>query len=91
MTDRAQPMTPGVRTICFDPNPADTRGEAEFIGRLAKQYRWHSVVLVTTRGQDTRARIIVGRCFGGSGLRGHRHHYPWVSGRTRSPTGGDRW
>ena len=60
------PMTPGVRTICFDPNPADTRGEAEFVGRLALQYRWRAVVLVTTRGQDTRARITVGHCFGGS-------------------------
>ena len=60
------PMTPGVRTICFDPNPADTRGEAEFIGRLALQDHWHSVVLVTTRVQDTRARILTGRCFGGS-------------------------
>jgi uncharacterized SAM-binding protein YcdF (DUF218 family) len=60
------PMTPGVRTICFDPNPADTRGEAEFVGRLALRYHWRSVVLVTTRGQDTRARITMRRCFGGS-------------------------
>ena len=58
--------TPGVKLICFDPNPGDTRGEAEFIGRLAKQYNWRSVVLVTTREQDTRARILVARCFGGS-------------------------
>ena len=34
--------------------------------RLAKQYRWSSVVLVTTRTQDTRARILVERCFSGS-------------------------
>ncbi len=60
------PTTPGVRTICFDPNPADTRGEAEFVGRLALQHRWRSVVLVTTRGQDTRARITVGHCLSGS-------------------------
>jgi hypothetical protein len=58
--------TPGVRLICFHPSPADTRGEAEYIGRLAKKYGWHSLVLVTTREQDTRARIIVGRCFTGS-------------------------
>jgi uncharacterized SAM-binding protein YcdF (DUF218 family) len=56
---------PGVKLICFEPNPGDTRGEAEFAGRLAKQYHWRSVVLVTTRAQDTRARILVGRCFGG--------------------------
>jgi len=60
------PATPGVKTICFDPNPGNTRGEAEFAGRLAKQYHWQSVVLVTTRVQDTRARILMGRCFGGS-------------------------
>jgi hypothetical protein len=60
------PATPGVKVICFDPDPGDTRGEAEFFGRLAKQYDWRSVVLVTTRGQDTRARILMGRCFGGS-------------------------
>ena len=58
--------TPDAKVICFDPNPGDTRGEAEFVGRLARRYHWRSVVLVTTREQDTRARIVVGRCFGGS-------------------------
>jgi hypothetical protein len=56
---------PGVKLICFEPNPGNTRGEAEFAGRLAKRYHWQSVVLVTTREQDTRARIIMGRCFSG--------------------------
>jgi uncharacterized SAM-binding protein YcdF (DUF218 family) len=57
---------PGVKIICFDPDPGTTRGEAEALGRLAKHYRWNSVVLVTTRTQDTRARIIAKRCFSGS-------------------------
>lgn len=57
--------TPGVKLICFDPIPGDTRGEAEFVGRLAAKYRWRSVVLVTSRVQDTRARMVVGRCFAG--------------------------
>ena len=57
---------PAVQLICFDPNPGNTRGEAEFAGQLAKRYHWRSVVLVTTRAQDTRARIIVQRCFSGS-------------------------
>ena len=52
------PVTPGVKLICFDPDPGNTRGEAEFIGRLAKEYHWSSVVLVTTRAQDTRARVV---------------------------------
>ena len=55
-----------VTLICFDPSPGTTRGEAEAIGRLARQYRWSSVALVATRSQDTRARMIVKRCFGGS-------------------------
>jgi hypothetical protein len=57
---------PGVKLICFDPDPGTTRGEAEALGRLAKQFRWRSVVLVAIRTQDTRARIMAERCFGGS-------------------------
>ena len=57
---------PSVKVICFDPNPGNTRGEAEFVGKLAKLYGWHSVVLVTTPTQDTRARILMRRCYGGS-------------------------
>jgi hypothetical protein len=57
---------PSVKLICFEPDPPTTRGEAEVLGRMAKQFRWRSVVLVTSRTQDTRARIIAERCFGGS-------------------------
>jgi uncharacterized SAM-binding protein YcdF (DUF218 family) len=57
---------PGVKIICFAPDPGNTRGEAEFASRLAKRYGWHSVVLVTTAEQDTRARLIMRRCYGGS-------------------------
>lgn len=59
------PSQPRVKVICFDPDPADTRGEAEFVGRLAKQYGWSSVVVVASRPQGTRARILVERCFSG--------------------------
>ena len=55
----------GVKLICFDPNPPNTRGEAEFFGRLAREYHWKSVILVTGREQDTRARMLMSRCFGG--------------------------
>jgi len=57
---------PGVKLICFEPDPATTQGEAKALGRMARQFRWSSVVLVTTRTQDTRARIITERCFSGS-------------------------
>ena len=59
------PRPAGVQLICFDPDPPTTRGEAEYIGRLAKKYRWTSVVVVTSRPQATRARLLVGRCFPG--------------------------
>jgi len=59
------PKIPRVKVICFDPDPETTRGEAEFAGRLAQRYRWHSIALVTTTPQDTRARLRLGRCFSG--------------------------
>jgi len=59
------PRPPGVQLICFKPVPGNTRGETEFAGQLAKQYHWRSVVLVVARQQDTRARIMMRRCFGG--------------------------
>jgi len=60
------PKTSDTTVICFDPDPANTRGEAEFLGELAERYHWRSIVLVTTRAQVTRARLLTGRCFGGS-------------------------
>lgn len=54
-----------VKGICFNPMPGTTQGEAEAVGRLAKQYRWRSIVLVTSPDQDTRARIRFERCFAG--------------------------
>ena len=60
------PPTPGVRTICFDPDPGDTRGEAEHVAALARRYGWHSLILVATRPQAVRAQLLLGRCFSGS-------------------------
>jgi len=59
------PVIPHVKVICFDPDPATTRGEAEFIGRLARMYHWRSLVLVTITTQDSRARLRMERCFSG--------------------------
>ena len=56
---------PGVKLICFHPSPATTQGEAEFAGRLARKYHWHSVVVVTITPQAFRARLRLERCFGG--------------------------
>ena len=62
---RCAPHIARVKVICFDPRPATTRGEAEFAGLLARRYRWHSIALVATTPQDTRARLRLGRCFSG--------------------------
>ncbi len=56
------PPLPGVKVICFDPNPSTTQGEAEFIGRLASRYHWRTVALVTITPQITPGRIWLGRC-----------------------------
>ena len=59
------PPTPGVRTICFDPDPGNTRGEAEYASALARRSGWHSLLLVTNRPQAARAQLIFDRCFSG--------------------------
>jgi hypothetical protein len=59
------PPVPGVRTICFNPDPGNTRGEAEYIGRLAQRYGWHSILIVATQPQAVRAQLLVRRCFSG--------------------------
>jgi hypothetical protein len=59
------PPGDGVKFICFDPSPSTTRGEAEFAGRPAKRYGWHSIALVAIAPQDTRARLRLGRWVGG--------------------------
>jgi hypothetical protein len=56
---------PQVKLICFHPSPATTQGEAEFIGRQARQHHWRSVVVVAITPQASRARLRLGRCFGG--------------------------
>jgi uncharacterized SAM-binding protein YcdF (DUF218 family) len=56
----------GTRVICFDPNPGTTRGEAEYVSRLANRYGWRSLVLVATQTQAVRAELLMRRCFSGS-------------------------
>lgn len=56
---------PGVTLICFNPTPPTTQGEAEFVGRLARKYHWHSIAIVAITPQDSRARLRVERCFPG--------------------------
>jgi uncharacterized SAM-binding protein YcdF (DUF218 family) len=64
-TDRCLPPVPGVTVLCFHAEPNTTRGEAEYIGRLAEERHWRSIVLITTPDQAWRARLRFGRCFPG--------------------------
>jgi hypothetical protein len=59
------PSIPHVTVICFDPNPSTTKGEAEYVGRLARKYHWQSIALVTITPQASRGRLRVERCFAG--------------------------
>jgi uncharacterized SAM-binding protein YcdF (DUF218 family) len=54
-----------VQVTCFLPQPWTTRGEAQEIRTLAQQRGWESIIVVTTKAHISRARYILGRCFGG--------------------------
>jgi hypothetical protein len=58
-------QVPGETLICFNPVPATTQGEAQFVGRLAEKYHWQSVAVVAITPQVSRARLRVERCFAG--------------------------
>lgn len=53
------------RVLCFQPNPETTQGEAEATARVAKEYGFQSIVLVTTPDQTWRAELRFRRCYGG--------------------------
>jgi uncharacterized SAM-binding protein YcdF (DUF218 family) len=52
--------------LCFRPSPEDTRGEAEAIGRMARERGWSNLVLVTSTSHVTRARLLLERCYSGT-------------------------
>ena len=52
----------GIEVICFRPDPVNTRGEAEFVAKLAAQRRWHQIIVIPDRTQTTRARLLFKRC-----------------------------
>jgi uncharacterized SAM-binding protein YcdF (DUF218 family) len=52
-------------TVCFDPEPKTTRGEARFVADLAQRQGWSRLLLVTTTEQASRAKRLVGRCWDG--------------------------
>jgi hypothetical protein len=50
------------RVICFRANPLDTRGEAQYVARLARERHWNQLIVVSERSQTTRARLLFARC-----------------------------
>lgn len=50
---------------CFVPDPPTTKGEARELRRLATEYGWRTVIVVTFRPHISRARYILEKCFGG--------------------------
>ena len=56
---------PGVGLRCFVPDPDTTKGEGRELRRLAAQYGWRTVIVVTFRPHISRARFILEQCFDG--------------------------
>ena len=56
---------PGFRVVCFRPDPYNTRGEAEAVGRMARNRHWQKVAVVTSTFHVTRARMLFDRCVDG--------------------------
>jgi uncharacterized SAM-binding protein YcdF (DUF218 family) len=52
--------------LCFQPDPDTTQGEAEATARLARQYGWRSIAVLTTPDQTWRAELRFRRCYSGS-------------------------
>ena len=61
------PAVPGtsIDVQCFDPNPSNTRGEAEAIAAFASAQGWNRVIVVTSSYHVSRARLQIGRCYSG--------------------------
>jgi hypothetical protein len=52
--------------LCFRPDPDTTQGEARGTARLASEYGFRSIVLLTTPDQTWRAKLRFGRCYSGA-------------------------
>ncbi|MCW2976360.1 MAG: hypothetical protein JWM06_1641 [Actinomycetia bacterium] len=62
---RARPHAYPFRVLCFEAKPYSTQGEARGIARLARTYHWKQVAVVTSTYHDTRAGMVVRRCYHG--------------------------
>ena len=59
------PQVHRVLVVCFVDVANNTRGEARFAARYAKQHHLNSLMIVPGRTQATRAHLLLERCFSG--------------------------
>lgn len=82
-----------VETICFEPEPATTQGEAKWTKEQIAARGWRTVVVITVDAHVERARFIFDGCVGddasmlvtgqpppNAGLRFYTHHLLYQSG-----------
>jgi hypothetical protein len=55
----------GYELHCFTPEPGTTKGEGRELRRLASQYGWRTIIVVTLQPHISRARFILEQCFDG--------------------------
>ena len=65
LTDYCATRYAGFDLKCFSPDPPTTKGEGRELQRLASQFGWRTVIVVTFRPQISRARFILEHCFDG--------------------------
>jgi hypothetical protein len=51
---------------CFIADPPTTKGEAQELHRLAANYGWRTIIVITSRPHISRARFILEQCFDGN-------------------------
>ncbi|MQY23571.1 hypothetical protein NRB20_67020 [Nocardia sp. RB20] len=54
-----------VEVECFDPEPRTTLGEGRVLAERARAGRWRRVIVVTFTPHVSRARYVLGKCWGG--------------------------
>ncbi len=65
--------------LCFQPDPATTRGEIRQIAQIANDRGWDSLIVVASTDQITRARMLLGRCWHGEAqFVGVPHSQPFI-------------
>ncbi len=55
----------GDETICFEPDPENTAGEAANVAEMAAEQGWDHVVVATSRFHTSRSRLLFNQCLGG--------------------------